>query len=128
MGCGGSVWDGSEEKPAIEFAAGGFISARDASQMEVPDPLGVLVEKGNVISGHDLHVVEIIEHADVWQVDGLQDFQRVIAAIKELTVMIDKRIEWFNVELKALVSGQFACLGEGVSKHIELLLAADPGC
>lgn len=87
------------------------------------DPCGVFGDESGVVAVHDLHVVEVVKHPDVCQVDLFEGLQGIFAAAQKLTAMINDCVEWFNVEAKVLDLGQFACFGERGGKMGELPLA-----
>ena len=75
-----------------------LMSSRHSGQVEMADPGKVLLEESKDISAHDLHVVDVEQHAGARAVHRAEDIHARLRIIKEAIRVIYLRVERLEEE------------------------------
>ena len=88
--------DRAEYVPKIDLTGSRLTAARDISEMNQPNLIDITAQRLNQIPLHDLDMVNIEQEFDVWVSDTMHNFDAVFHAVKEVTWVIDDRIQAFD--------------------------------
>ena len=84
-----------------------FVSAWNATGMEVAYPIDVFLDSPNEVAFHDLHVVDVVEQLDARRIDSLDDLEAPGGVVAHVVVMVHFAVEELDADGDAVVLGDF---------------------
>ena len=84
----------------------GLVPPRDVGNMDVADGVQVVRQRTNQVPLHHLHMVDIVQQADIGAVDLTHQLQPGTRMIEPIAFVIDERVERFHVERDPRLLGQ----------------------